>query len=202
MKEYRTTLQANLKGTLFDIEATDDYPFSVGYVSGDLLRIVQLEDDGVAEREQIAAELAQVANLPRPFYAYEASACARWLGGPVEHDLAAVWEQVVEEFRPSWTRWCDQCGWIYKWDNAGQCSYCGGQVRDILRELQPRPTAFVPRGLGPAGKNGGTIRWWQEYLRTKNPASLFVVAMKNQADLLAGSSLVIWRAMGLVPPRD
>lgn len=200
MIEYEHKLLVTLKGTVLSIEATDRYPFTFGYVSGDSLRIVQLEDDSAAEQERMAEVLRRVPELSRPFYTYEAKKQEPWLGCPIDHDLADIWQRVGEQFRPPWTRWCDRCGWIYKWDPQGRCSSCGAPGRDVLRELQPRPTAYIPRGLGPPGKEGGTARWWQEYLGTKQPYCLFVIALKNQADLLAGCCLVVWQAMGLPPP--
>lgn len=194
MKEYEQKLPVMVKGTVLDIDTTDHYPFTFGYISGDTLCIVQMEDETEAGR--MLQAVRQVADFPRPLYAHEAKAQERWLGCSIEYDLAEVWKQVGEQFRPPWTRWCEHCGWVHKWDTAGNC-LCGAPARDMLRELQPRPTAYAPRGLGPPGKDGGPAWWWREYLRTKQPYCLFVIALKAQADLLAGCCLVLWRSMGL-----
>lgn len=197
MQKYELTLNVNLKGTIFDAKATDDYVFTLGYITGETLRIFQLEDDSQTEQEKLKEQLRIIPEFPKPIYAYEAERQQKWLGCKIEFDLAELWTQIGEQFRRPWTRWCEQCGWVYEWSPSGNCVKCDSQIRDMLREFQPRPTAYVPRGLGPPGKDGGTVWWWKRYLDRREAPDLAMIVLKNQADLLASCCLVVWRSMGL-----
>ncbi len=198
MKEHESTLHVGLKGTVINIEATQDCVFTMGYVTGDKLRILQLEDDSQAERDRMGEQLRQASRLPKPFYVCQREVGEKWLGCEIDFDLDEYWTKLGEQFRPTRTEWCEQCGWIHIGSiRGGVCPNCGSPVRQVIRELQLRPSAYEPRGLGPPGKEGGTVRLWNEYLKTKLELHLFVIALKNQADLLSGCCFAVWRSMGL-----
>lgn len=199
MKEHESILEVGLKGSVIDIEATEDCVFTAGCISGNKLHIWQLEDDSAEERDRMAAQLRRLSGIPGPFYSIGQQEVARkWLGIEFDYDLNEYWLSLGEQFRPPETEWCEHCGWIHIGAvKGGLCPNCGSRVREVMREFQLRPSAYAPRGLGPPGKEGGTVRLWKEYLKTKEWLYLFIIALKNQADLLAGCCLVVWRSMGL-----
>ncbi|MFQ5924373.1 MAG: hypothetical protein ACE5IE_00055 [Dehalococcoidia bacterium] len=66
MKEYESTLHVGLKGTVINIEASQDCVFTLGYVTGDKLRILQLEDDSQAEWDRMGGNCARCRYCPGP----------------------------------------------------------------------------------------------------------------------------------------
>lgn len=199
MKEYEAILHVAPKGSIIDLEATEECVFTSGCIVGDKLKIWQLEDDSREEREKMAQQLLQVAEFPKPIYFMgQKDEGKKWIKGDIDLDLNEYWLKLGEQFRPPEAEWCEECGWMHIGAvRGGLCPQCGSRVREVMREFQLRPTAFAPRGLGPPGKEGGTGRLWKEYLKTKESLYLFIIALKTQADLLSGCCLIAWRSMGL-----
>jgi hypothetical protein len=199
VKRYRDRLAVNLHGTVFQVEASATEAFTFGWLSGDSYSILQMERASDEERERIAHEIRDATTTcSRPFYCHDRERNERWLGSTMDHDLAASWRALAENQRPPATVWCEACGWIPEVSGSLRCPTCGGPLKAVMRELQLRPTAYLPRGFGPPGE--GTAWWWRNYLDTGDPLSLFLVALKTQADLLSGCCLVLWRSMGLPSP--
>lgn len=199
MKEYESTLNLVMKGSVLNIQAANDCVFTSGCISGDKLKIWQLEDDSTAERDKMGEHLRYMAGLPKPLYVIgQKEGGEKWLGVDIDFDLNQYWLKLGEQFRPTRTEWCEQCGWIHIGSvRDGLCPGCGSRVLEVMREFQLRPSAYAPRGLGPPGPEGGAVRLWREYLKTKQSLYLFIIALKHQADLLSGCCLITWRSMGL-----
>ncbi|MBI2962950.1 MAG: hypothetical protein HYY35_04285 [Deltaproteobacteria bacterium] len=198
MKRYQDQVDLCLRGSVLHLEANATDPFTFGLLSGDSYRILQMERADAEERAAMLREIRDaVAAARRPFYGHGRQQ-ESWIGCAIDHDLAGLWQRIGEQFRPPEAVWCRNCGWIRDSGSAARCPRCDHPLRTVLRELQPRPTAYAPRSLGPPGK--GAAWWWEHFVTTGDPLSLFLIALKTQADLLAGGCLVLWRAMGLPQP--
>ena len=88
MKTIEEILPVSVEGTIFDVEAYRNkkkQPITIGYYTGNNVKIYQAEsDEDIAEIESIA-ENASI--LPKPYYAYNADAEEEILSVSIDHDI-------------------------------------------------------------------------------------------------------------------
>jgi hypothetical protein len=161
MRRVSGNLPGSVKGSIIDAEATKKYVFTFGYIIGDRIEILQMENETDKEKEAIRHSILDL-ELPSPVYAYGKSD-EKWIQPRhIDIDLFEKLRYTVENYRPPDSKWCDKHGWYPSWLQHD----CGAPQGERpkwpkLREVAPAPSAYLHKGLQVVFPRTPTYEpWW------------------------------------------
>lgn len=113
MKSIEEILPVSVQGTIFDVEAYYDdekYPITIGYYTGNNVKVYQAEDEEeIAEIEAIA-ENANL--LPKPYFAYNSDAEEEILPIEIDQDIFTYFKDRCEDKEEDDQIWCVKHKWV------------------------------------------------------------------------------------------
>ena len=171
----------SVAGTVVDLETVGLEPvaggiFTFGYLSEDVIRIVQAEGESdCVELERFIRDVWET--LPRPLYAYNKGFEEKWfrplLGSKVhvDHDLMETWKRAAEQQSLKWPRLRELVRppvFYYRWG-----------VADLDRERDPaklrqaiRRASSVNEVMSREAVVGAPHVWWQQHLEAMQDSQI------------------------------